>query len=240
MKPATKFQPSPIGTLIFLISFVIFCYLAYWQQNRVEEKTELALHYQTLKTAKPFDLNHTQSVSGIPLNVRQPVSAVGTYLASEQFLLDSQVYKGKPGYHVITPLKILGQDFIVLVNRGWVSAGGNRLILPEISIPTQELNIRGHFAKPKQVLKSFQQDDLSNKSQTRLAIDIQQISDSMGAPVLPLIIHLQNESGDPLKRDWPEYNAKVEMHEFYVIHWLAVAAASIGIYLYYSFKPKTK
>ena len=58
----------------------------------------------------------------------------GEYVARPQFLLDNMLHDGVAGYHVLTALRVPGRRERVLVNRGWVPAGGDRRVLPDVEV----------------------------------------------------------------------------------------------------------
>ena len=58
-------------------------------------------------------------------------------------LLDNKVYRGRPGYFVVTPLRLSGSSVHVLVNRGWIAAGARRADLPSVPTPAEEIEIEG-------------------------------------------------------------------------------------------------
>ena len=51
------------------------------------------------------------------------VSVAGQFDPAHEILLDNRVLNGKPGYQVVTPLKMDGTELYVLVDRGWVARG---------------------------------------------------------------------------------------------------------------------
>ncbi len=62
------------------------------------------------------------------------VEAEGEYVVTPQFLLDNMLHDGAAGYHVLTALRVAGRRERVLVNRGWVPAGGDRRVLPDVGV----------------------------------------------------------------------------------------------------------
>lgn len=167
----------------------------------------------------------------------QPVLAEGACQNEKQFLLDSQVFQGKPGYHVICPFKLGQSDWIVLVNRGWLAAGSDRQKLPLIP-PMDATEIKGQMSKLKTAMPGFEYAE-NPENKIHLFINIEQLSAQIGAPILPMMLLLDEYAADSLDRDWPEFEPKIKMHQFYVAHWLIVALVSILVYLYFAFKEKS-
>ena len=46
-------------------------------------------------------------------------TATGVPVYDREIVLAARVHRGSPGVHVLTPLRILGTDSLLLVNRGW-------------------------------------------------------------------------------------------------------------------------
>jgi hypothetical protein len=63
-------------------------------------------------------------------------------------LLDNQVRDGRPGYHVLTPLRMA--ENAILINRGWVPLGEFRQVLPDRECPRMIMTIGGWLAQPVQ------------------------------------------------------------------------------------------
>ncbi len=80
----------------------------------------------------------------------EQVALHGEWVPQYTVLLDNKIYRGRPGYQVVQPLRIAGGKH-VLVNRGWVAAPARREQLPEIRTPTGEVVLSGvrqeHFAR---------------------------------------------------------------------------------------------
>jgi surfeit locus 1 family protein len=233
-----QFQPSLISTIVVAIVVVISLFLSYWQIGRIDEKKALQVNYEKMLKADPLNLNILKSKDFQLLSSKQwqPVSVSGTFLSEHQFLLDSQVYNDKPGYNAIVPLLINGSDTAILINRGWIPAGNDRQQIPNIPALSEKQPIRGQLANPKLVMPGFDTQNINE--QVQLFIDMQALSDRIAAPLAPMIIQLDERSIGPLPRKWPKYQAKVEMHEFYVMHWLVVALFSILLFIYFAYKPK--
>src|SRR3990167_6231544 len=83
--------------------------LGNWQASRAEEKRAAAVQEQRLELQGEFVERYT-------------------------VLVDNKVNRGRPGYHVVQPLR-LGDGRHVLVNRGWVAAPAHREQLPQLRTP---------------------------------------------------------------------------------------------------------
>jgi surfeit locus 1 family protein len=110
---------------------VLFASLGTWQLRRAE--TSRATHAQfdggateTVLPALPSELEDGQRF--------RRVEVYGEFVDRPQFLLDNMLHDGVAGYHVLTALRVPGRREHVLVNRGWVPAGGDRRVLPDVDV----------------------------------------------------------------------------------------------------------
>jgi surfeit locus 1 family protein len=232
--PQFKFKIS--NTLFMLAGVAICLSLANWQMGRIEEKKQKQRDYESMQEAQPWNLNtlEVERLQTLSEHPWQPVSLEGEFLREYSFFLDSQVYKGKPGYNYIVPLKLKNNGLLALINLGWLSAGNDRSKVPAFPEINIEQPLRGHLAFPKAAMPGFEQTATDNK--VKLFIDLSFLEKNIGGDFLPMLIKLDESMEGGLPREWPEYQAKVKMHKFYVIHWLVVAALCVVIYLYRGFK----
>ena len=76
----------------------------------------------------------------------QRVMLRGYYDSEHQFLLDNISHEGKPGYQVLTVLR-LADGSGLLVNRGWLPFAGYRDRLPDIAFAAPEsLRLTGRLS----------------------------------------------------------------------------------------------
>jgi len=233
-----QFKPSLISTLLVIVFVLVSLSLAYWQNTRIAEKKANLELFNTMMKTEALNLNSLSSkeIENLAGKSWQKVTVSGDFLEEYQFLLDSQVYKGKPGYNAIVPVKIHNSELVILVNRGWIAAGADRNKIPEIPALTEQQPLQGQLAHPKLAMAGFEQQSVNEKVQ--LFINMAALSDRIAAPLAPMLLQLDERALGPLPREWPAYQAKVAMHEFYVMHWLVVALFSILLYLYFAFKTK--
>src|SRR5690348_4015222 len=91
--------------------------LGNWQTRRAEQKLALAERIEASLKLPPIALGATP-IRGQDL-VQKHVTATGVFDAERSVLLDNRNRGGRPGYEVVTPLR-LSPSLAVLVQRGWV------------------------------------------------------------------------------------------------------------------------
>ena len=219
-----------------IIVVMVSLSLSHWQYNRVTEKQQLMADYQRMMKSDPRPLNSLSSdeYSQLSQQAWQRVSAEGEFLKDFAFFLDSQVYHGRPGYNFLVPLALSGSQEVILVNLGWLAAGADRQQIPAFPEINVTQPVIGQLSSPRTVTPGFVEQN--NNESVHLFINIHKLAEKLNRPVAPMIILLDEKAQGGLPRSWPTFNAKVGMHEFYVAHWLFVAAFAILLYIYFGYK----
>lgn len=91
--------------------------LGFWQLSRLSERRQLNAQIQAAMELPPLTLPTESRNSLTPY---RRVIASGTFDMEHEVVLSGRAYEGQPGVHLITPLKLTGSDWIVLVDRGWI------------------------------------------------------------------------------------------------------------------------
>ena len=78
----------------------------------------------------------------------QRVVLKGEFLPQFTVLLDNKLHRGRPGYHVVQPLRIADTGDHVLVNRGWVALKERRELLPDFRTPSGAVTLVLFLAAP--------------------------------------------------------------------------------------------
>jgi surfeit locus 1 family protein len=161
----------------------------------------------------------------------RPVEARGTW-EKRQVLLDNQVSRGAAGYFVYTPLRVPGCDCAVLVNRGWIAAGPQRNVAPEIALPPAKPWVRGLAAPAPASGFGVQPDDgepLGNDLLRVQKLDAARLSRWLGVRVVPLTIQLSPDDPDGYRRDWQPPVASADRHIAYAGQWFLFALIAAGL-----------
>ena len=166
---------------------------------------------------------------------RQPLPRVtveGEFLPRHTVYLDNKTRRGKPGYEVVTPLKLRSSSSHVLVNRGWVEAGKSRDALPEVPTPAGEVRLEGLALErlPKVLVLE------DAKGKLRQGVDVDAYAAETGLRLEPRVIEQHSDTADGLARDWPPRGAGVEKHEGYALQWYSLAALAVILAVVLSFR----
>jgi len=227
-----RFRPRWWGFALALAACLATISLGNWQSRRAQEKRELALRFEQAGRAAPIAVPGG-ATQGESLVLKRLV-ARGRFLPQFTILLDNKVYRGRPGYFVVTPLQLSGGDRHVLVNRGWVAAGGRREDFPAVSTPSGEVVVEGlGLERAARVLVAGSGQPAGRVWQS---LTFDEFSRWSGLALQPVFLEQHSQIADGLVRDWPKADFGIEKHTGYAIQWYLVAAFSIAAFIALSFE----
>lgn len=225
----TYFAPSIWSIIITLVLLPLLIALGYWQLHRAVEKQEIKNTYQLRSQSAPIDLNALQALAA---NQKYyPVQATGRFDNQHQFLLDNKIHNHQVGYEVLTPL-ILNSDRAILVNRGWIPQGANRLQVPNLQPVNGQVSVQGTIYEIS--TKSFA---LDNRSQDMFwpkriqIIDFAQLEKLSGIQLMPMVILLDAKQSNGFVREWSPVNLNVNIHYGYAVQWFALALTLFVLFI---------
>ena len=162
------------------------------------------------------------------------VAVEGEFVARYTVYLDNRTRRGKPGYEVVTPLRLRGSAAHVLVNRGWIEAGKTREALPQVPTPIGDVRLDGIALE--RLPKLLALDD--SKGRVRQTLDIEAYAAETGLRLERRVIEQHSDTGDGLARDWPPRDAGAEKHQGYALQWYSLAALAVVLAVVLSFRKK--
>lgn len=107
-------------TLLVILAIGVMIRLGFWQLDRLSQRRALNARVSAQIDAPLLDLNADIPVDQLNDMEYRSIEVVGTYDFSQEVILRNRVHGDQLGYAVITPLKIQGSDYSVLVERGWI------------------------------------------------------------------------------------------------------------------------
>ncbi|MBS3964722.1 MAG: SURF1 family protein [Methylomonas sp.] len=222
----------------YLVAMIILCSLGAWQIARSEEKRVFLVQQQAAIQRDVIHLNDTLPPASDELRYRR-ATAHGRLDAQHVFLIDNQIVSGKPGYFVLSPFLIDGQQQAIMVNRGWIAAGADRKQLPDISIPSEWTSVSGrlnHFPEVGYKLKGAEIPSDGWPSLVQLA-EADALSQKLGYPVYPFQLELDADWPDAYLRQWKtETPIPPEKHLAYAVQWFGLALALTCLFIWNAFK----
>jgi surfeit locus 1 family protein len=121
MKVSTFFRrPWIFITILVLIAAAVMIRLGIWQLDRLEGRR--AFNAQVLSQIDELPLTLTSDIASGDLEPFEfrTVEITGEYDLANTLVLGNQVWEDQMGVHLLTPLKIAGNETVILVDRGWI------------------------------------------------------------------------------------------------------------------------
>ena len=222
----------------------------FWQLHRAEEKREILTAQSALQDNAPVtfaDVDNRKDSTGANSSIELEkstfaqrylrVTATGEVHPQQVFLIDNRVHRGRPGYEVLIPLKVVmkgGGSLWLMVNRGWLAGGLDRSQLPTIPPLEETSTFTGYLYQPfgKHLVLA---DDVWAAGMSPLVIqhfDHDKLERYLGDKVYPYSLRLEKSTNSALKTDWIIVNVQPEKHTAYAVQWFAMALALVILTLF--------
>ena len=225
-----KFNPGIRITIFFVFFAILFFSLGLWQIERGQAKTTILAEFEDNLSNTPTYLNQESKRW-------DRVYVKGIWDSSKQILVDNVINRGVVGYKVLTPLRIIETNQLILVDRGWIKQNKFRDILPNIELVEGDEVISGILEYPE--LGLVLSEDLISKewpkvSQTK---SLEVISKEYDEFIYPMIL-----LADPILKNSLEYikitptNMTPTKHYGYSAQWFLMFLVLCLMYLWYGFK----
>jgi len=209
--------------------------LGLWQLGRAAEKTALQLA-RTEQAQKPALDGQSLKVD-LTLDERRAellhrrMVLVGHWLHEKTIYLDNRQMNAKPGFFVLTPLKLEGLGITLLVQRGWAQRSfTDRMALPPVDTPAGRVEVSGHLAPWPSRLYDFGTEE---KGPIRQNLDWQGFKQETGLDLPHLTLLQSGATSDGLLREWPVVASGVEKHHGYAFQWFGLSALIALLYVWF-------
>ena len=220
-------------TLAALVGIAATLALGAWQLGRAHDKLALQAAIEQRKTMAPITQDALLAAASAIELLHRPIVLRGTWVAKHTVFLDNRQMRGKPGFYVVTPLKLEGSDRAVLVERGWVQRNFvEREKLPAIETPSGPVELRGRMAPPPAKLYEFAG---AAPGAIRQNLDLAQFRAETGLALFELAVQQTGAPSEGLLREWPEPASGVEKHYGYVFQWWALSGLIAILYAWFQF-----
>lgn len=240
-------NPSRFGwrfwllTLAAVVTMAVTAALGAWQLSRAGQKQALAAQLAAraqLPALGGADLSQAQGQNGsVAALLHRQVRLQGQWLPEATVFLDNRQLQGRPGFWVLTPLRLRGGGDVVVVQRGWVPRDfQERTRLPDIPTPAGEVQIQGRIAATVARLYEFVPSGKGEgASRIRQNLDLAAYGAETGLPLLPLAVLQTDADGDGLRRDWAPIDSGVEKHYGYAFQWFGLSGLVFILYVWFQF-----
>jgi surfeit locus 1 family protein len=221
-----EFTPGfwPTAGAALMIGLTVW--LGRWQTDRGDEKEALQALLEARERGPAVDLGLTPAPGDDVLF--RPVRAKGEFAADAQFFIDNQVYEGRAGFHVITPLRIAGSKQVVLVDRGWIERTAAYPKAPRVDVPGGEVQVTGTAWLPPRRYLELSADTIEGDVWQNLSID--RYRSVAKQPVLSFIL-LADTVPPGLTAVHERPDTGIERHREYALTWYSLAATTLGLWI---------
>ena len=207
--------------------------LGAWQWGRAQERLSLHTAIEARKALAPLDQRAVLAAAAQGELVHRPVVLRGEWVPRHTVFLDNRQMQGRPGFYVVTPLRLEGSDVSVLVERGWVPRNFvDREQLPPVETPPGIIELRGRLAPPPAKLYEFAG---AGTGAIRQNLDLAQFRTETGLALLDLAVQQTGAPSEGLLREWPEVASGAGKNYGYAFQWWALCALIAILYAWFQF-----
>jgi surfeit locus 1 family protein len=208
--------------------------MGWWQLDRAAQKETLQATMQRQGAAPELPASELAiDPAAAPDQWQRRISLQGRWLPEATVYLENRQMHGRPGFFVVTPLRLPEGD-AVLVQRGWIPRDlMDRTHLVPVATPEGEVGVSGRIAPWPSRLTELGADatgpirqnlDLAAyAAETRLAL----------RPSSVVELPAPGNAGDGLLRDWPLPAVDVHKHYGYAVQWFLLCALTAGLYVWF-------
>jgi surfeit locus 1 family protein len=219
-------------TMAAVLGVALTLSLGRWQLSRAAQKEALHTAIEVQKSQPPLENSALIDTPVLASLVHRPVALQGHWLPERTIFLDNRQMHGKPGFFVLTPLRLSGKDDrVVIVQRGWVPRNFvDRSALPKVETPASEVRLQGRIAPPPSKLYAF---DTVETGPIRQNLDLAGFAAETRLALLGVSVLQTGPEGDGLLRDWPEADLGVAKHYGYAFQWFALSGLIAVLYVWF-------
>jgi surfeit locus 1 family protein len=207
--------------------------LGSWQWGRAAQKLALHAAIEEQKGRPALDNAALLASKSIAPLQHRPVVLRGRWEPRHTIFLDNRQMHGRPGFYVMTPLRLAGGDVAVLVQRGWVQRDFvQRERLPPVETPQGQVEVRGRIAPPPAKLYEFV---AAGSGPIRQNLDLAAFRAETGLALLDGSVQETGPPSQGLQREWPQVASGVDKHYGYAFQWWALSALIALLYAWFQF-----
>jgi cytochrome oxidase assembly protein ShyY1 len=218
------FTPRWLGFhLLVIVGIVTMVNLGFWQLRRLDERTAFNAQVSERIEDPPAPLDDVLRADTDPDGVEwRSVTARGTYLRDEQFLVVNRSQGGIGGTMVVTPLQ-LADGRLLLVERGFQPG-----TTAAAAAPSGTVDVVGRLRPSEQRRTGQLSDPAEGELQEAQRLDIARLAPQLPGPPVPMFIELTaSQPAEP--KPYPAPVTLPELtsgpHLSYAVQWFTFSAA---------------
>lgn len=209
--------------------------LGRWQLSRAAQK-EAITQARLAQAALPELDGRTLAQSGHSETERETLlyrrlALQGEWLGEHTVYLENRQMHGRPGFYVLTPLRLQGSEAVVVVQRGWVPRNfEDRTALPPVQTPAGVVAVHGRLLAWPSKVYDFGEVE-SGPIRQNLIFDDYRLQTRL--PLLALSLQQSDADDQGLQRAWPEVASGVEKHYGYAFQWFGLSVLIALLYVWF-------
>jgi cytochrome oxidase assembly protein ShyY1 len=216
-----------VGHVLIVLLTAVFVTAGFWQLSRNREANEQDDAARAALAAPAPDVTTVDVEASAAAGER--VGATGRFDDDHQVLLRSRSRGDRPGYDVLTPLR-LDDGRAVLVDRGWVSVGAVATGTAGDDVPASTVTVRGTLQRGTRLRAGEEVRDEAGGLSSLPRVDVEWVAERAGYELLPAYLEAQFQ--DPPPGDGAPALPEVESssnvnHVSYALQWFAFAAIAV-------------
>jgi len=228
VRPRVRTAAAIAGLVLF---GVVFTVAGIWQLRRADENSALAAQFAAGTDAVPL----TEPPAALTdANRFHRVAVEGAYVPAPQFLLDNMLHEGVAGYHVLTVMRVADSTRRLIVNRGWIAAGSDRRVLPDVGVATGPRTITGRIERlprPGMRLGRSSAAPAAPTTETVAVVEyptMAELSAKLDQPLFDYQLLLDPAAPGGYARDWLAPGVGPERNWAYAGQWFVFAVGALG------------
>lgn len=233
-----SFKPSLFSLILMLAGLTLFTRLGFWQLDRAAERDAVNHEREQRAMAPTLALTSPETVDLAALRYRS-VTLFGEYDREHEFLLDNQPEAGAVGFHVLTPFRVQGSPVAVIINRGFVPLGPDRLH-PVIPSPPPEgpVMLLGLIDDLYRVGFQLEGAGVPGAGWPSLVQvpDTGQMSTRLGYPLSAYQVLLSAKAEGGFGRSWHTRRLDADKNRGYALQWFMLAALTLVLFVRHGLK----
>ena len=224
--------PYVIGAILVVQFFA----LSVWQISRGMDKTA---EQEAFESQAGF----SNWSDGMDVRSFQKLKATGTFNGDRQVLLENIIINSRYGVYVITPLAGLGNEPVLLVNRGWLEK------MPNAALDTSQLDVTDEFVTVRGRVGSLPRAGMkmgdavspgTGWPKTAVYPSFEEVAAALGREVQPFVLLMDHEEANGFYRHWVPTEFGPGKHFGYALQWFAMGAVLSGLLIWNYRKKKFK
>lgn len=219
-----------------LVGVVITLALGQWQLGRAAEKQALQAAIDRRAQLPALSVANLSASTVLADVVHRQATLLGHWLPNATVYLDNRQMAARPGFFVLTPLRLAGSNALLMVQRGWAPRDFmDRNRLPEVVTPDGEVRVQVRMAPPPSKLYDFQG---APAGAIRQNIDLTAYAAETRLPLLTQLSALElapvtGTANDGLLRNWPAFNTGIDKHHGYAFQWFGLSGLIALLYVWF-------